>query len=93
MKMQRKISVELDHDEALVLFELLSSEIEDSDAASICKVFPEDAQLWALNNLLCVLEKTLTTPFASDYDHQVETAKASLVNRFGKWPWVHSDDS
>ena len=83
MTMQRKVTIEMDHDQALVLFELLSTEIDDNNATSICKVFSEDAELWALNNLVRDLEARLAAPFADDYNRQVDLAKASLVKRFG----------
>ena len=68
--------VQLSDDEALVLFELLSS----GKLASVT----DTAEGHALSVVLASLEKQLITPFASDYGDQLAAAKSSLVDRYGR---------
>lgn len=67
--------VQLSDDEALVLFELLSSG----------KLAPatDTAEAHALGVVLASLEKQLVAPFASDYTKQLEAARSSLVASYG----------
>jgi hypothetical protein len=67
--------VQLSDDEALVLFELLSSG----------KLGPvtDTAEKYALGVVLASLEKQLITPFDSDYGDRLEAAQSSLVDRYG----------
>ncbi len=67
--------VHLSDDEALVLFELLSSG-KLAQAA-------DTAERHALGVVLASLEKQLVAPFASDYSEQLSAAKSSLVARYG----------
>lgn len=68
-------SIELADDEALVLYELLASGklTEHVDV-------PERNALWAVEGLL---QKQLVAPFASDYAEHLQSARASLVTRYG----------
>ena len=68
--------VQLEDDEALVLFELLSS---GKLAAST-----DTAEAHALVVVLAALEKQLVAPFASNYTDQLAAAKSSLVARYGE---------
>ena len=68
--------VQLEDDEALVLFELLSS---GKLASSTDK-----AETHALSVVLALLEKQLVSPFASNYTEQLAAAKSSLVARYGE---------
>ena len=67
--------VQLSGDEALVLFELLSSGKLTSVTAT--------AEGHALGVVLASLEKQLTAPFASDYTDRLVAAKSALVTRYG----------
>lgn len=69
------IQIELSDEEALVLFELLSSDklAQDTDTA----------EAHALGIVLAGLEKQLVVPFASDYLEQLAAAKSSLVAKYG----------
>jgi len=66
---------QLSDDEALVLFELLSS----GKLASVT----DTAEGHALSVVIASLEKQLITPFASDYGDQLAAARSSLVDRYG----------
>ena len=67
--------LQLSDDEALVLFELLSS---GKLAAAT-----DTAEAHALGVVLANLEKQLASPFASDYADQLATARLALVARYG----------
>jgi hypothetical protein len=68
--------VQLSDDEALVLFELLSS-------GKLSQV-TDTAETPALGVVLASLQKQLVAPFASDYAQQLAAARSSLVRRYGK---------
>lgn len=69
------IAINLEDDEALVLFDLLASK-QLEDAIGV----PERKALWALEALL---EKTLTAPMRPDYSRLLEAARQSLMERYG----------
>ncbi len=73
------VTLELDHDAAIVIFELLSKNSEG--AGSSLALSPADE--CALDQLLGCLERKLVEPFASNYGETVERARASLLKRFG----------
>src|SRR6185437_5044649 len=65
----------LSDDEGLVLFDLLSRLIEDEKASRLIGSVQHDAEIWALNNLYCALERTQAVPFTPDYRSSVEGAR------------------
>lgn len=69
------IQIELADDEALVLFELLSSGKLGNDVEA-----PERNALRVLESLL---EKQLVAPFSKDYSELLEQARSSLLARYG----------
>ena len=72
------VSVELEPDVALVLFELLASR---KDLAEQLRLeAPERNSLWALE---AALEIKLVAPFASDYAAQLSAARLAVVERLG----------
>jgi hypothetical protein len=72
------VSVDLEPDEALVLFELLASR---KDLAEQLKLeAPERNVLWALE---AALERKLVPPFQSDYETQLSAARKSVLERLG----------
>jgi hypothetical protein len=72
------VSVELDPDVALVLFELLASRKEL--AAQLKLEAPERNSLWALE---AALERQLVAPLQADYVSQLNAARQSVVARLG----------
>lgn len=92
---QKKVVVELDVEEALVLFDFLASDLDDrpgaAQASRLETISDHDAALWAFNGVLCALEKVLAEPFRSDYDAILTEAKKSLVERYGSWPYSSID--
>jgi hypothetical protein len=72
------VLVEFTNDEALVLFDWLSREIE-KDVDSL-KIIGED---WAAANaLLSHLEQKLVEPFQADYAQKVSQARLALAKKF-----------
>jgi len=72
------VTVELDPDVALVLFEMLAS--RDDLAEELKLEAPERNSLWALE---AALEKKLVAPLQADYAAQVKAARQSVVGRLG----------
>ena len=70
-----KTQVHREEDDALVLFELLSS-------GKLTGTL-DAAEAHALDALLAQLEKQLVAPFASDYAERLVAARSSLVVRHG----------
>lgn len=68
--------IQLADDEALVLFELLSS--------GKLAPFTDPAEAHALEVVLARLEEKLVAPFDSDYARQLAAAKQALVVRYGQ---------
>ena len=73
------VTLELDRDAAIVIFELLSKHNEG--AGSSLTLTPADG--CAFDQLLGSLESTLVEPFSAEYSETVERARASLLQRFG----------
>jgi len=72
------VTVELDPDVALVLFEMLAS--RDDLAEELKLEAPERNSLWALE---AALEKQLVGPLQADYAAQLNAARQSVVARMG----------
>ena len=73
------VTLELDRDASIVIFELLSKHNEG--AGSSLTLSPTDE--CAFDQLLGSLESTLVEPFSAEYREVVERARASLLQRFG----------
>ena len=76
MKKQESVKLELTHDEEIVLFELLS---QRSEARALSEFAGGDAEVVALESLLCLFEKELAAPFQANYSEQLEVARARLT--------------
>ena len=72
------VSVELDPDVALVLFELLASHKDLAEQLAL--EAPERNSLWALE---AALEKQFVEPLQADYAAQLSAARQSVVARLG----------
>lgn len=70
---KKNYGVSLTSDEAIVLFEFLSRVVE-SDELTI----ESDAEMTALQNILCSLESDMTEPFESNYKDLLESARKNL---------------
>lgn len=70
---ESRIRIELTADEALVLFEFLQR-FSDSDMLTL----EDQAEQQVLWNLCCLMEKSLSAPFASNYGELVAQARGRL---------------
>jgi len=69
----------LEDDEALVLFEWLSREIDDRKGVNLARALVVSGEFWALNALQCVMERETLAPFDRDYAQAVREARARLT--------------
>jgi hypothetical protein len=72
------VSVDLEPNEALVLFEFLASRKDLAEQLRLDA--PERNVLWALE---AALERKLVPPFQSNYEAQLSAARKSVVERLG----------
>jgi hypothetical protein len=84
--MSGKQTLNWDCDEALVLFEFLTREIDERNGIRLKSATLHDAELWALNLLQGHLERNLVSPFEENYLEQVSQAREALIERCGRWP-------
>jgi len=73
------VSIQLDDDEALVLFEFLASR---EDLRAELKL--EAPEFHAFDSLHAALERVLVVPFEPNYSTLLSAARTSLIERFGK---------
>lgn len=73
------VSIELEPDVALILFDLLAS--QDDFPEQLNLEAPERNALWALE---AAPEKRLSAPLSPDYESKVVAARKSIVERLGK---------
>ena len=78
--------VNLEDDEAVVLFDFLSRCLDEKDGRPLETAIVHDGELWALNGLLTYLEKSLAEPFYPEYDQHVVKSRQGLAERCGPWP-------
>ncbi len=71
------ITIGLDADEALVLFELLSRWSDDAGRGDTpsAACFESPAECAVLNTLCCLLERRLAAPFSADYSAMLAAAR------------------
>jgi hypothetical protein len=69
------VNITLEDDEALVLFEVLSSGRLEP---------PGQAERKALWRLECLLQKELVAPYSVDWSQILDAARASLIARYGE---------
>lgn len=82
--------VRLQREEALVLFDLLSRWLADERGQAVGEHVEDDAELWALNGLLCSLETTLVEPFQHDYADLISRAREE-VRAWNGGEWQRQD--
>jgi hypothetical protein len=74
------VTINLDHDVALVLFEMLSRWSVDDQPLAVQDVSEEHALL----KVLGPLESSLVEPFRADYRELLERSRATLRHRHGE---------
>lgn len=81
-----RINIELDREEALVLSDLLFRWIEQEHGREIRDHIRDDAEIWALNALYCLLERQVPEILSPDYDEALRKARERLCE-FNGGPW------
>lgn len=77
------ISIELNEDEALVLFALLSRWIDDPEAPTPGPAhFKSPGECAALQGLLCELERKLSAPLQKDFARRLAAARERLATHW-----------
>lgn len=85
MHQSTNVSLELTQDEALVLFSYLQREIDDNDGNTLRASINHEAEIWALNNLNCVLEKVVSEAFDPNYSARLSAAQGAIIEQCGNW--------
>jgi hypothetical protein len=75
------VSLALDRDVALVVFDFLARTADEEGGEMLQDALLHKAELPALLDLLAVLEERLEEPFASNYERKVEAARERVVDR------------
>lgn len=70
----KKVSIELTKEEAIVLFEFLGRFNENNDSSR----FDDQAEKRVLWDIECILEKELSEPFRADYQEIVMKAREAV---------------
>lgn len=83
MKKPAVVSLSLDRDVALVLFDFLARAADEERGELLQDALLHNAELPALLDLLSVLEEGLQEPFARDYERKVASARERVVDRLG----------
>jgi hypothetical protein len=86
-----EVELRLTADEALVLSDLLWRWIDREGAQNLRRLVEDDAEIWALNAVNCLLERTLVEPLQPDYKELLVAARERLKKRAGG-AWPRSDD-
>ena len=84
--MLKKQAWELDYSEALVLFDFLLRKVDERNGSHLKSAILHDAELWALNGVLGLLERSSVAHLAADYSEQVSHARKAPVAQCGSWP-------
>lgn len=81
------ITLSITRDEAIVLQEWLARVVDDENAEGIADTLEDDAEVWALDAVMIVLEQALEEPLADDFDKILRAARKRLHDKNGPWPW------
>lgn len=83
MKQPAVVSLTLDRDVALIVFDFLARTADEEGGEPLQDALLHKAELPALLDLLAALEERLEEPFASNYERKVEAARKRVVDRLG----------
>lgn len=78
--------IRLGPDSAVVPWSLLSRVLDAEDDQRLKAVVDNDAEPWALNDVLLALEAALATPFRPAAGDLVQQARVRLAAERGDWP-------
>lgn len=85
--MSDTVTLTITRDEAIVLHEWLARVVDDENAEGIEETLEDDAEVWALDAVLILLEKALEEPLAENFDKILKSARKRLREANGPWPW------
>jgi hypothetical protein len=77
-------NIPLDADEALVLFDFLTRNLDGEDKGKLDSLFAHHAESLVFTGLLADLERQLAEPFRQDYEDLVQQARLKLMQRYGE---------
>lgn len=87
------VHLSLSRDEALVLHEFLARAVDEESAAGLSEVVEDDAEVWALNGLLILLEQALEEPYAPGFPKLLAAARRRIVEASGPWSYEGADEA
>lgn len=90
--MADEITLTITRDEAIVLHEWLARVVDDENADGIKETLEDDAEVWALDAVLILLEKALDEPLNENFDKILKGARKRLKAANGAWPWDASGE-
>lgn len=84
-------TLSLNRDEALVLHEWLARVVDDENGEGLRETVEDDAEVWALNAVLVLLEQVVTEPYEETFEKQLKAARKRIREANGAWPWDAAD--
>lgn len=81
------VTITLNRDEAIVLHEWLARVVDDENAEGIEETLEDDAEVWALDAVLILLERALDEPLSENFERILKGARKRLKEANGAWPW------
>ena len=81
------VTLTISRDEAIVLHEWLARVVDDENAEGIEETLEDDAEVWALDAVLILLEQALDEPLSENFDKILKGARKRLKEANGPWPW------
>lgn len=82
-----KVTLALEKEEALVLFEMLQRLVEE-DEKSLLPLLHSSAEFAVLCRLNSHLEKSLSEPFCPDYDTILMQARGAIIKQSGYYQGI-----
>ena len=84
------VTLSISRDEAVVLQEWLARVVDDENAEGIADTLEDDAEVWALDAVLIVLEQALEEPLDPNFEKILKGARKRVRDKAGPWPWPTS---
>jgi hypothetical protein len=81
------VTLSISRDEAVVLQEWLARVVDDENAEGIADTLEDDAEVWALDAVLIVLEQALEEPLDPNFEKILKGARKRVRDKAGPWPW------
>jgi hypothetical protein len=81
------VTLTISRDEAVVLHEWLARVVDDENAEGIEDTLEDDAEVWALDTVLILLEQALEEPLDDNFEKILKGARKRIRDANGPWPW------